>query len=102
MPKVQYQPGCKMYDLIINEIKSGVYESDSVMKKLGCSRSGFIKVLSYYLMELQKKESEMLDKISKDKLEVEDFSPAPEDEKDMPSLGFESLFDFEDDKNYEP
>ena len=102
MPKVQYQPGCKMYDLIINEIKSGVYESDPVMKKLGCSRSGFIKVLSYYLMKLQKKESEILDKINKDELEVEDFSPAPDDEKDMPSLGFESLIEFEKEKKYEP
>ncbi len=101
MPKNEID--IKMYNKIVNNFfKKGIYESSIIIKKTKCTRQVYVTIFSHYLKEFQKQELEIMDKVSKDELEVEDFSPAPEDEKDMPSLGFESLIDFESDKNYEP
>ena len=87
----------KMRKQITKHLEAGNFDSNSVMKKTGCSRDVFLWVFGKYLKVLQSKynKEEIERTIIKSEKEDEYFGEPPEDEKYLPPISHKNLRQYE-------
>jgi len=87
----------KIYEIVVRDyFENNIFKFGLIHKETGCKQHIYVKILNYYVRKQQSScdPNKNDHKIKPEEKAEEDFGPLTEEEKELPSLGFEDLIEY--------